>query len=64
MLNKVDLLGASELAALRARLLEALAWQGPVYEISALSGAGTRRLVGDIMNRLEELDRDEAEIEN
>jgi len=61
VLNKVDLIGEAELAALRARLLDALAWQGPVYEISALNGAGTRRLVGDIMNRLEELAREVAE---
>lgn len=64
VLNKVDLLEEADLAALRARLIEALSWSGPVYEISALTGAGTRTLVGNIMTRLEEIDRPAEEAEH
>jgi len=61
VLNKVDLLPAEELAALRARVLAALDWSGQVHEISALTGAGTRPLMGALMDRLEEIDRPAAE---
>jgi len=64
VLNKVDLLTKDELSGLRARLLAALSWSGPVYEISALKGEGTRKLTGELMNRLEALDRDESTPEN
>ena len=37
-----------------------LEWQGSIYRISAVSGAGTQRLAADIMTRLENL-REEAE---
>ena len=57
VLNKTDLVSADELATLRARIVEALDWKGTVYEISALAGEGTRKLTGDLMNRLEEIDR-------
>jgi|TARA_R110000772_G_scaffold210432_1_gene321075 GTP-binding protein len=54
VLNKVDLVPEDELAARRAALLEALDWQGPVYETAAISGAGTKRLCQDLMVALEE----------
>jgi GTP-binding protein len=54
VLNKVDLVPGDELAARRAALLEALDWQGPVYETAAISGAGTKRLCQDLMVALEE----------
>jgi|TARA_R100000005_G_scaffold96272_1_gene81974 GTP-binding protein len=54
VLNKVDLVPDGELAARRAALLEALDWQGPVYETAAISGAGTKRLCQDLMVALEE----------
>ncbi|HBQ41915.1 MAG TPA: GTPase ObgE, partial [Halieaceae bacterium] len=44
ILNKVDLVPEGELAPRRAALLEALAWEGPVYETAAISAEGTRRL--------------------
>jgi GTP-binding protein len=56
VLNKTDLLDAADLAALRERFVDELGWTGRIYEISALTGAGTRELVGDLMNRLEEID--------
>ncbi|MEZ5555356.1 Obg family GTPase CgtA [Haliea sp.] len=54
VLNKVDLVPEDELPARRAALLEALDWQGPVYETAAISGAGTKRLCQDLMVALEE----------
>jgi len=55
VLNKVDLLGADELAVRRQVLLEELRWDGPVYGLSALTGEGTQPLVYDLMARLEAL---------
>ncbi len=56
VLNKIDLLSEAEVAAAEQRLTAALAWSGPLYRISALTGEGTARLTGDVMNRIEELD--------
>ena len=64
VLNKVDLIDADELAALRERIVEALAWRGPIYEISAINGAGTRKLTGELMNRLEAINKDESASES
>lgn len=55
VLNKCDLLDPAELDRRRGRLLDDLGWQGPVYLISALTGTGTARLMGDLMHRLEAL---------
>ncbi|OQX43855.1 MAG: hypothetical protein B0D88_03650, partial [Candidatus Sedimenticola endophacoides] len=55
VLNKKDLLMDDEFASARQALLDDLQWQGPVYAISALTGAGTRELTGDLMERLEAL---------
>jgi GTP-binding protein len=55
VLNKKDLLGEAEVDALRARIVEELDWQGPIYSISAIARQGTRQLAGDIMTRLEEM---------
>lgn len=57
VLNKTDLLDPQEAARREAEVLAALAWTGPVYRISALSGEGTARLTGDVMTRLEALER-------
>jgi GTP-binding protein len=54
VLNKRDLLDAETFAARRHALLEALDWQGPVYEISAINGEGTGPLCGEMMVYLEE----------
>nr|WP_295543101.1 GTPase ObgE [uncultured Thiohalocapsa sp.] len=55
VLNKTDLLDAETLAERRADLVRALAWQGPVYAISAHTGAGTTELARALMDRLEAL---------
>ncbi len=54
LLNKTDLVDAEQLAATRASVLKALDWDGPVYEVSAINGAGTDALCGDIMTQMEQ----------
>jgi GTP-binding protein len=53
VLNKVDLVDAAQLAEQRERIIAALEWTGPVYEISALAAQGTQRLCQDMMVHLE-----------
>ena len=60
VLNKLDLLGA-DADAEADRIVAALDWTGPVHRISALKKEGTEQLVGAVMSRLEELDRDAFE---
>ncbi|MDR5907166.1 Obg family GTPase CgtA [Franzmannia qiaohouensis] len=45
VLNKFDLLPEEEREAAAQAILERLAWDGPVYRISAISGDGTEALV-------------------
>ncbi len=54
VLNKIDLLPEDEKEILCRGIVEHLNWRGPVYEISAISSQGTRELIFDIMNYLEE----------
>ena len=61
VLNKCDRLDAAALAGRRARLLDALGWAAPVYECSALTGAGTAVLMEDLMRRLETLKAESGE---
>jgi GTP-binding protein len=63
ILNKVDLIEETLLAERKAAVLSALNWTGPVYEISALSREGTRRLSGDLMTYIEDLNETLAEDE-
>lgn len=60
VLNKTDLLDEAEVARQEASVVAALGWSGPVYRISALDGEGTVRLMGDVMTRLEEIQRPPA----
>ena len=60
LLNKTDLVDAEQLAATRQSVLEALDWDGPVYELSAISAQGTDVLCGDIMTQLETWQEEEA----
>ncbi|MEN8176484.1 MAG: Obg family GTPase CgtA [Pseudomonadota bacterium] len=53
VLNKIDLLAPDELARRRDALLGELAWQGPVFAVSALTGAGCEPLVQALMRHLE-----------
>jgi GTP-binding protein len=54
VLNKIDLIDADALAACRERVVSALNWRGPVYEVSAVAGLHTDSLCGDLMTHLEE----------
>jgi len=60
VLNKTDLLPREDVEATCRDIVERMNWQGPVYEIAAISGEGTRELIFDIMNYLEENDEDAA----
>ncbi len=63
VLNKVDLLDKDEVESRKELLLSELAWDGPVYTISAVTGEGTKNLVYKLMDHLEELKPDTAEAE-
>lgn len=54
VLNKIDLMPEDQRRQRCRDLVEALHWQGPVFEISAISRAGTDRLVQAIMNFVEQ----------
>lgn len=53
ILNKIDLLDAASVTECRERVVAALGWEGPVYEISAVAGMHTAVLCGDLMTHLE-----------
>lgn len=59
VINKCDLIDATELAARRIHLLQQLAWEGPVYEVSAATGEGTQALAGAIMSWMDALPTEE-----
>jgi len=61
VLNKIDMVDDEQLAAIRAAVISALDWSGPVHEIAAISGDGTERLCADLMVRLESLWEAETE---
>ena len=52
--NKVDLIPESEREDRLQQLTTQLDWQGPVYQIAAISKTGTATLCGDIMRRIEQ----------
>ena len=54
VLNKIDLVDADAVATCRERIVSALNWRGPVYEVSAVAGLHTDSLCGDLMTHLEE----------
>jgi len=55
VVNKVDLLPPDARDAAREALVAALAWDGPVHTVSALTGEGCEALCRDVMRRLEAL---------
>ena len=54
VLNKLDLVSEEEHEELCKALIEKTGWKGPVYQISALTGDGTKPLTNDIMDYIEE----------
>lgn len=55
VLNKIDLLTGTERERACQAIIDALAWPGPVFRISAVAGEGTGELCGAVMARLEAL---------
>ena len=53
VLNKIDLLPADEQAAHAAKIVKGLRWKGPVFTVSAATGAGCRELAAKLMERIE-----------
>ncbi len=58
VLNKLDLVSQAEADSRSRALVEALAWQAPVFRVAAISGEGCRKLTGALMTRMEELQRE------
>ena len=59
VINKIDLLAEDERKLARDALLSELAWEGPVFEVSAATGEGTEALGQAVMRELEEPGSDE-----
>jgi len=60
VINKIDLLADDQLAVARDQLLGELGWDGPVYEVSAVTGEGTETLGQAVMQYLDALADSEA----
>jgi len=54
VLNKIDLVPDEMLDDICTDIVTGLAWQGPVYRLSAATGFGTKTLCSDIMIQLEQ----------
>jgi GTP-binding protein len=57
VLNKIDLLPEDEREQRCQQIIDGIAWQGPVFKISAAAKGGTQLLVQNVMEALEEIDR-------
>ena len=60
VINKIDLMDKGDLEVARQALLDDLGWEGPVFEVSAATGAGTEALGHAVMQALERMDEEEA----
>lgn len=60
VVNKVDLLTAEEVNERIQQIKDALAWDGPVYQISGLTHHGTEALCKEILHYLESLPKPEV----
>jgi len=54
VLNKTDLLSGEQREQVCTEIVKALDWDGPVFEISAISQQGTRELMFAIMEKIEQ----------
>ena len=59
VINKIDLLSEEDLPVAKEILLADLDWNGPVFEVSAATGAGTEALGHAVMQALEEIKEEE-----
>ena len=57
VLNKMDLVPATERESRAKELVKALRWKRPVYRISAIAGEGCRVLTYDLMQHLDKLNK-------
>ena len=60
VLNKTDLFTKEKLDEVCNDIVNRLGWKGPVYQISAATGAGTRDLMFDVMSFIEELNEQQS----
>lgn len=58
--TKADLMAGEEAREKAQAAVTELGWEGPWYVVSSLSGDGTRRLMADVMTKLEEIRADEV----
>jgi GTP-binding protein len=61
VINKIDLLSDEDQAVAKEMLLEELQWDGPVFEVSAATGAGTDLLGHAVMQELARIAEEAAE---
>jgi GTP-binding protein len=59
VINKIDLLTPEDLEVAREMLMSELDWDGPVFEVSAATGAGTEALGHAVIQALEEMEEEE-----
>lgn len=58
VINKIDTVLDEDRDQITSNLLEALGWTGPVYRISAIARQGTQQLCNDIMQYLQNVERE------
>lgn len=63
ILNKTDLLPDDEAEAVCDDIIQRMNWKGPVYKVSAVNKSGTKAMVFDIMNYLEQQREEQREEE-
>ncbi|WP_166259071.1 Obg family GTPase CgtA [Marinobacter salicampi] len=61
VLNKLDMIAEDEREAHCRAIIDELAWEGPVFQVSALTGEGTRPLTQAVMRWIELKAEEEAE---
>ncbi len=61
VINKTDMVAPDERDERCRKLVEELGWEGPVFQISAISGEGVKELSREVMNWLERQRELEAE---
>lgn len=59
--NKLDMLPEDERDAVCQGIVDELGWEGPVFQVSALSGEGTKSLSQAVMRWIEQRAEEEAE---
>ncbi len=63
VVNKIDLLSPEALSGRREKLLRELAWEGPVFFVSAATGDGTAELGQAVMRELDRAREEESRVD-